>query len=212
MISYGFLTGDDNAIELSLDDALYADRLDYQFGHSRPMRDFDPFDHKRVAVQDCIYAEGRGLPNIYAGWATDLMNGIKIPRWYGNDEKFEAYTRAIHDCCLLPIEDGFHDALVDLWVGWIVPETERRIAVAERRLRMALQHGNGSDWQTADLVAEIEAVCGPGRNEGRQVAFPCPFHEDRHPSMKVDPVKKTWWCWPCRKGGGVVAWRRTQGQ
>lgn len=215
VITYGFLTLDDQGIELDPADALYGDRLDKEFGHPRPMLDFDPHDHLRVSVQDAIYAEHGDLPHIYTSWQSDLAHGVRVPRFVGTDAQFERYAKAMRGCLDLPLELGLHNALLDLWEGWIVPDGERRIAAAEKRLRAALAY-SASTWQDADLLAEVEAVCGEGRKDGRQVAFHCPLPshsgEDRHPSLTVDPNKRTWFCWPCQKGGGVVAWRRTQGK
>ena len=40
---------------------------------------------------------------------------------------------------------------------------------------------------------------GRGRYTGR-----CPFHEERTPSFSVDPVKKTYHCFGCGKGGDAI--------
>ena len=32
----------------------------------------------------------------------------------------------------------------------------------------------------------------------------CPFHQDRHPSMKIYPDDKGFYCWVCQKGGDVI--------
>jgi putative DNA primase/helicase len=42
------------------------------------------------------------------------------------------------------------------------------------------------------------------RREGRELRFLCPAHEDRHPSARWNPDKKTWFCDVCQVGGG---WR-----
>ena len=31
----------------------------------------------------------------------------------------------------------------------------------------------------------------------------CPFHSDRHPSMKVYPNDRGWWCFVCGEGGDI---------
>ena len=31
----------------------------------------------------------------------------------------------------------------------------------------------------------------------------CPFHSDRHPSMKVYPNSRGWWCFVCGDGGDI---------
>jgi DNA primase len=40
---------------------------------------------------------------------------------------------------------------------------------------------------------------GRGRYTGR-----CPFHEERTPSFSVDPVKKTYHCFGCGRGGDAI--------
>ena len=32
----------------------------------------------------------------------------------------------------------------------------------------------------------------------------CPFHNDTHPSMKIYPDDKGFYCWVCQKGGDVI--------
>lgn len=208
MVDYG-------GIPLSLTDAIRGHQLDstihYGSGWS-PMREFNPRDVERLFVQDAIVAAGDGLPDIYAGWYCDVSLGVMQPRWAGSDADFAVYALAMRNALLLPLCDEFQAPLADLWETWGVPEAQRRIAAQERRLRAALEHGNGPGWETADLLAEVEAVCGHGKRQGRQVAFSCPWHADKHPSLMVEPVKRTWFCWPCNKGGGVIAWRRANGQ
>ena len=33
----------------------------------------------------------------------------------------------------------------------------------------------------------------------------CPFHDDHHPSLHIDPVGCQWFCFGCRRGGGIQA-------
>lgn len=47
------------------------------------------------------------------------------------------------------------------------------------------------------LLAGIEAV------PGQKVRCPVPGHEDRHPSCHVYPGDRGWWCYSCRRGGGI---------
>src|SRR3990167_4267442 len=209
MVRYGYLHSlDDRTIDLSLDDALFAARLDREHFHKPPMADFDPVDHERLAVQDALYEEAGDLPHFFGRWYVALEQGVTQPRFRGSDADFNHYAEAMCDALKLPL--AMHVHLLDAWEAWGLPEAARRIAATERRLRAALHYGNGDRWQDADLLAEVEARCGQGRKEGAQWAFPCPWHTDRHPSLKVHPVKKTWYCWPCQKGGGVTAWRRAQ--
>ena len=36
----------------------------------------------------------------------------------------------------------------------------------------------------------------------------CPFHDDHHPSLHIDPDGCRWFCFGCRRGGGIQALRR----
>ena len=39
----------------------------------------------------------------------------------------------------------------------------------------------------------------------------CPFHEDHHPSLHIDAEGCRWFCFGCRRGGGIGALRRLLG-
>jgi hypothetical protein len=55
------------------------------------------------------------------------------------------------------------------------------------------------------LVAIEHALAArQGRQEGRELRFLCPAHEDRHPSARWNPDKQSWYCDTCKEGGG---WR-----
>jgi len=59
------------------------------------------------------------------------------------------------------------------------------------------------------IVAEIEARSPEKR--GREVAFLCPAHNDRHPSARWSPTKHTWYCDVCSLGGGALDLARRLG-
>lgn len=47
---------------------------------------------------------------------------------------------------------------------------------------------------------------------GRQLLVRCPFHEDRHPSLRLDLRKGLWHCFPCGAGGdGITLVMRLRG-
>ena len=48
-----------------------------------------------------------------------------------------------------------------------------------------------------DLVGRYVAL----RRQGRNLVGLCPFHDDRHPSMQVNPERQSWKCWVCNLGG-----------
>lgn len=43
------------------------------------------------------------------------------------------------------------------------------------------------------------------RRQGRGFIGVCPFHDDRRPSMQVNPDKQSWKCWVCDIGGDVFS-------
>jgi hypothetical protein len=68
--------------------------------------------------------------------------------------------------------------------------------------------------EAVSVVELAERLSGPGTRRGKEVFFRCPFHDDRNPSLRVDPDKGVWYCDPCGVGGNVVelarrAWGHT---
>jgi 5S rRNA maturation endonuclease (ribonuclease M5) len=62
----------------------------------------------------------------------------------------------------------------------------------------------GSERFTCEAVAR--AVLGPPvKKAGSELLFPCPNHDDQHPSLNVNPRKDVWMCGPCRASGN--AWQ-----
>ena len=43
------------------------------------------------------------------------------------------------------------------------------------------------------------------RREGRGFSAICPWHDDSHPSLKINPDRQTWKCWVCNIGGDVFS-------
>jgi DNA primase catalytic core len=41
---------------------------------------------------------------------------------------------------------------------------------------------------------------------GRSLMGLCPFHDDRNPSLSIDPVKNEWQCFGCGRKGDVIEW------
>ncbi len=44
------------------------------------------------------------------------------------------------------------------------------------------------------------------RPQGRAYVARCPWHDDRRPSMQVNPQRQTWKCWVCDIGGDVFSY------
>ncbi len=70
--------------------------------------------------------------------------------------------------------------------------------------------GGRIDWNgirdRVDMAAVATALLGPAaKRSGRHLLWPCPFHDDRNPSLQVDPGRRCWKCWPCDLGGDAPA-------
>jgi hypothetical protein len=75
---------------------------------------------------------------------------------------------------------------------------------------LATARGERIDWNDikdrVDMAAIATALFGPApRRSGRRLLWPCPFHQDRDPSLQVDPAERRWKCWPCDVGGDAPA-------
>jgi Bifunctional DNA primase/polymerase, N-terminal/CHC2 zinc finger len=40
----------------------------------------------------------------------------------------------------------------------------------------------------------------------------CPFHADHHPSLHIDSERCRWYCFGCRRGGGITSLRQVMGE
>lgn len=49
------------------------------------------------------------------------------------------------------------------------------------------------------------AGLGHPQQKGQELLFRCPRHEDRHPSLSINPNKDVWMCGPCGVGGNAWA-------
>ena len=55
-----------------------------------------------------------------------------------------------------------------------------------------------------DIEAVLQAEGIELRQRGRSVWGLCPFHADKHPSMKINVEKQRYKCWGCGEGGDVI--------
>jgi DNA primase len=61
--------------------------------------------------------------------------------------------------------------------------------------------------RSIDLAALVRAGGVALKRKGKQLIGLCPFHDDRTPSLIVDPKKNLWNCLgACGAGGDVYAW------
>ena len=65
--------------------------------------------------------------------------------------------------------------------------------------------------QTVRDTVGMDQVLGLyGYRANRQGMMPCPFHGERHPSLKVYPKTGGWHCFGCGRGGSVIDFVREQ--
>lgn len=123
------------------------------------------------------------------------------PRFRGNDEDFAAYLRALRMAVSFPL-NGLMCSRMRLLLD--VAEEELAFRVAKRKMAASFQP---DDWTQEMFRAEVEAVAGHGRPVGAEWLYPCPWHEDRHPSLYVNYEKRAWICRSQCGGGGHKEWR-----
>lgn len=58
--------------------------------------------------------------------------------------------------------------------------------------------------QATDIV-ELIGGYGEMRRQGRNFVTRCPWHDDRRPSLQVNPARQSWKCWVCNVGGDVFS-------
>lgn len=69
----------------------------------------------------------------------------------------------------------------------------------------------GVDFDTKErvrLASDIVDVVGAYltlRRQGRNFVASCPWHDDRRPSLQVNPQRQSWKCWVCDIGGDVFS-------
>jgi len=178
----------------------------------------DPTDTQRLEEQDLIGQDygawpmppqqHRGEPAEYNANLVPVAHCItKIDI---DNDGLARYLAGLRTAVLLPLSDEFNEQLRG-WLAIYEDEAIRRLRERDLRevgIRRAKANGTYQAWEDADLVAEVEMIIGPLQKRGREYVGRCPFHEDRTPSLRVNAEKKTWHCFPCARGGGVVAWRK----
>lgn len=80
---------------------------------------------------------------------------------------------------------------------------------AERRLEWE-RHVDVA--RQARLLDVVRRYVGEPVQRGSAWRIACPFHEDAHPSLGIDPDKGLWYCFPCGIGGdGIELVMRVRG-
>lgn len=70
-------------------------------------------------------------------------------------------------------------------------------------MRVPVPRTDGERATFGDLWAEVGIDL-----EAQEFMVRCPFHDDHQPSLHIDPDGCRWFCFGCRRGGGLQALRR----
>jgi hypothetical protein len=95
----------------------------------------------------------------------------------------------------------------DLWAA-IQQEEAGLLAHLEAKRRHRDRIGM-IDWREIRDRVCIEDVATrllgpPAKREGANLLWHCPFHDDKHPSFKVNGKRGAWKCWACDIGGDAA--------
>ncbi len=60
--------------------------------------------------------------------------------------------------------------------------------------------------QAVNLVELIGGYQADIRRQGQNFACRCPWHDDRSPSLTINPARQSWKCWVCNIGGDIFSW------
>lgn len=107
-------------------------------------------------------------------------------------------------CTGLPAD---HPARVPAWKRKLQERLEQ-----ERRGHDEDDPDRAAEWQRrvekarAVSITQIAHLLGLGTPEGQgeEVRVRCPFHDDEHPSMRLNAKKQVWFCDPCGEGGNAL--------
>ena len=76
---------------------------------------------------------------------------------------------------------------------------------APRPLARASSRPPVEEARTVPLYRLLESLGFEIRQRGRELVMCCPFHDDHHPSLRVNVSRGLWYCDPCGVGGDGIA-------
>ena len=162
-----------------------------------------------------------GANNFKPEWAPILAPYKRVFVWHERDDAADGLVRAVsavHPNVHVLTVEGVKDAS-DLHMTRpgtfraevVAAAKNARRAVPSPEPRQARPHRRRAPSRDRRHLNIIEAmasvVVDVDRLEdlrlGQQAFLTCPFHNDAHPSLHVDPESNRWYCFPCGIGGGV---------
>lgn len=170
-----------------------------------PELEFDATNVERIFVQNELILDYGAFPDIPIRYQKRQYDGVSAmhlsePAWDRTmpDDELARQVKGLREARKLPLCEPFLTLIAQL----------RSFGEQEVKRRMAARRRSDDEWKRADLVREVEQVCGPGRKAGRKFLFHCCLHpNDRDASLQVDPDTRLWHCFGCDRKGGVYQWR-----
>ena len=74
------------------------------------------------------------------------------------------------------------------------------------RLSLSMDFDLKERVRTACDIVEVIGAHLELRPQGRAFVAQCPWHNDKRPSLQVNPQRQTWKCWVCNIGGDVFSY------
>ena len=138
---------------------------------------------------------GRLLDGVIDSWHSDGISdhvSSEIGATYRRGRPLEAGARV--PGCVCPLCTGVSDEL---------PAWTRRTPAHARKMESRATWDARVDQARGVPLLEVVRFLGLGDpvKRGKELAVQCPLHEDRHPSLRLNPGKGMWFCHPCGEGG-----------
>jgi DNA primase len=75
----------------------------------------------------------------------------------------------------------------------------------EQQVSFAIDNEVKDRVRLATSIVDLMSGYMELRRQGRGFVCVCPFHDDRRPSLQINPDRQTWKCWVCDIGGDVFS-------
>ena len=159
---------------------------------------FAPGDVERLFAQEEAIERGYLRHLETPEWRYDVKKSSE-PR-YG-DADLDQYIAGCRNALRLPLGDRMR-LFIAMQLGYA--EAEGQARAARKR-----KYGDKPRWEDFDLLGAVREATGEsGTKKGANWWFRCPWHQDKNPSLEVQPEKRLWHCWAGCGAGGVREWQQ----